>query len=278
MVVTFVIVTKQMFLSRQEAYTKSLSVAAKYDALFQAHECFTTKQVVPVPNRHHSRNHHVRKASPYADQPPRHTRDPKKMLQSLFNILNDSNYAKVLHKLKFIVSNDNLVQIMTDILKNGVRHHTYRKHFIRLILDLMHIWDKEVISHTVLSFFADFMKASKRISLEVTESEYDTFCSQQKHKQRVLNTNLLFLDAYDMFTGRIQFDLNEYLGYIIKEMNDVKQVDDLVDLFLNILCQFTERHTLDILPYKSHIMDLPVASLCVKNRFLIEKIMHNIHQ
>lgn len=274
-----VIVVREAFLVRQDNYVRSNTTYSKYNTLFKEYDCFSTKLASPPPHRHHHR-HHPRKVNHYNDHPPRAARDPKKMLQNLFNVLNDSNYTKILHKLKFLVSNDNLVGIVKDVLQNGVRHQTYRKHFIRLIMDLMHIWDKEVIGDTVTQYFEDFMRSQKRLPMDNTLclNEYDLFCAQQKHKQYILNTNLLFLDAYDMFAGKIHFNMDMYLNHIIMEMNEVKNNDELIDLFLHMLGQFADRHSLRLSPYKQHILDLPVTTLSVKNRFLIEKILNNMHQ
>jgi hypothetical protein len=177
--------------------------------------------------------------------------------------------------MKFLVSNDNLVLVINKILRCGVTHQTYRKHFLRLILDLFHIWDRESISTTVKEFFNDFTVNNKRLCLEKTDdnSEYDMFCLEQKHKHKMLNTNMLLLDAYDMFSGKINVDAEGCVDSVMQELQAVIMDDKLVDIFLQMLVQYVEHKTINMTDYKGVILALPKHHLSVKNRFLFENVM-----
>jgi hypothetical protein len=268
----FTLITKDTFILRENTFVLNSPLKTKYDNIIKDHECFHAK---PAPTHYVHKARFVKKPQHNSHHEGRTMKDPVKSMQCLFNILNDSNYSKIFHKMKFLVSNDNLISVINKILKCGVTHKTYRKHFLRLILDLFHIWDREAISTTIKEFFNDFIMNNKRLCMEKTDTttDYDVFCLEQKHKQKMLNTNMLLLDAYDMFAGKINVDVEGCVARVMQELQEVIMEDRLIDIFLQMLVQYAEHKTINMTEHKDTIVALPKHHLSVKNRFLFENVI-----
>lgn len=269
-------VSKEVFLARRAQYSsshpRSAALILKYESLFKSHDCFSVVNKSPAVQAkyhkqrkpHHSSHYHVA------------NKDPKKTLQSLWNTLNDANYPKILQKLRLQVTSANLEHIISELIKAAIIHSCYRKHFIRMIIDLMGLWDRERICHVIKTWFQDVMLGSFYYfsydeDTSSPKNEYDMFCLQQKHKQKTLSHNAFLLDVYDMIPC-VSLDIDTYISRVLTGFLNHKGDESYTDLFLHMLYDISVRHK----QLEQHIYVVKSAcdNLSIKNKFLFEKVVN----
>ena len=272
MYMNFIIVSPSQFYDRKDNYEPSSCVRTKYDTILKKYECFLK-----------SNNLYYHKYNKGGEQkkrtfPDRPVREPKKTLQSLWNVLNESNYHKICHKLKFLVNDGNLNHIVTDILKNAILHSTYRKYFVIVLNDLITVCNKEVAMKIISEFYEDYISNNRYEFArcdDMTDNEYDIFCKKQKHKQMTLNTNLLFLELVDKVMG-VDIDIDDYISSLISNIEEKVDDEYYVDLILNMIIDVCEKYRTNVLNSKSMIYgrleSISKHNKSLKNKFLIEKI------
>lgn len=268
----FIVVNPDQFYERKDNYEPSSCIKSKYDALLKKYECFLKSNNLYY---HKYNKGGETKKRTFPDRP---AREPKKTLQSLWNVLNESNYHKICHKLKFLVNESNLTHIVTDILKNAVLHSTYRKYFVIVLNDLISICNKDVAMNTISEFYKDYI-ANNRYEFPASEgtpsNEYDLFCKKQKHKQMTLNTNLLFMELVDRISD-VDINIDNYISLLIGNINGKEEDEYYVDLILNMIIDVCDRYKVNILNCKANVYDslecIKKHNKSLKNKFLIEKI------
>ena len=267
-------VDKEQFLSRVECFVKSQTLMLKYEKILKTYDCFSSKQPIQFPSKQHFKT----KKSSITTNNYMHPKNPRKTLQTLWNTLNSSNYTKIFHKLKFQIRNENLSSVIVDILKSAVLHNSYRKQFIMMISDLMCIWDKEVISDTVVKWINDYISNKCYIFKHDEEkpyTTYDIFCLKQKHKTNTLAFNNLMIDILDMIPS-LNIDVNLYLNDILHNgLMTYIQDDYYVDLFLQAFVQFLDRHVDLMQKFKGDIKKIfdSQQGVSLRNKFTLEKLI-----
>lgn len=263
------IITCQEFLDRIDTYQKDANITQKYAELFSRYECFSK------PN-----NVYFHKFNKGYDKKPRNVfgikpKESKKTLQSLWNVLNESNYQKVSHKLKFMVNEDNVTQVVKDIIKNAVLHSTYRKYFLKLLRDLLGFAKEEYIYITISDYFHNYIDGQlfkKENGFNNTENKYDIFCTQQKHKKMTLNINVLLIDIIKEFP-EIKINMFPYIDSII----DLIKCDEdfYQDLGLNLMIDIctTPEYVEYISKYDIDWNEIISRGSSSKIKFLVEKII-----
>lgn len=263
-------------MERKNNYESSSCIKTKYESLLKQYECFLK------PNNLYYHKYNKGNDQKKRVYPERLSREPKKTLQSLWNVLNESNYQKICHKLKFLVNDDNVSHIISDILKNAILHTHYRKYFIIVLNDFMLLTNKDVALNVINAFYKDIIDSNGYgyIDNNITETEYDLFCSKQKHKTKALNTNMLILELIQKVQG-IDFDRKSYISYLLSNFKKNQNDDYYVDLYLNMLVdicgnasmipsEFDEIKTFDFAFVNEN-------DRCLKNKFLVEKVNSLLH-
>ena len=273
----FIVVNKDQFLDRKNNYEISSCIKNKYNELLKHYECFQKSNNLYF--HKYNKNNDQRKRS----YPDRSVREPKKTLQSLWNVLNESNYLKKCHKLMFLFNEDNLIHIVSDILKNAVIHSCYRKYFIIVLNDLIGISNRDVALSVINAFYHGIIDGSgyiyvqdsnaiKNIIPVTTDTEYDIFCKKQKHKTKCLNTNMLVIEIINNVEG-IDFNMNDYIMYLLSSLL-VSNDDFYIDIYLNMIidiCSNKNLNTLDLIRQFDFSL-IQDHNKSLKNKFLIERI------
>jgi hypothetical protein len=262
-----IIIPVDIFLQRKENYEKSSCIKSKYDAMHAKYECFLKANNLYF--HKYNKNEQVLKKRNYSDRPPK---EPKKTLQSLWNILNESNYQKITHKLKFLINEDNLVHVVTDILRNSIIHATYRKYFLLILTDILSNNNKEIVIKTIKDFYNDYI-SNRKYEFPVTgvENDYDLFCRKQKHKQTVINTNKLFMDIVDMIP-ELGIDISgEYVDMLFTNLEKEKDNEFYIDLYLNIMIDCVSKYKESFIKKSLLLNEVLKENVSMKNKFMIEK-------
>lgn len=262
-----IIIPIDVFAKRKEDYEKSSCIKSKYEAIHAKFECFSKANNLYF--HKYNKNDQVLKKRHYPDRPQR---EPKKTLQSLWNILNESNYQKITHKLKFLINEDNLSHVVNDILKNAIIHATYRKYFLLVLTDVLSNNNKEVVLRTVREFYNDYIGNRKyELIVKDTENDYDLFCRKQKHKQTVMNTNKLFMDIVESIP-ELDIDISgEYVDMLLVNLEKEKTDEFYIDLYLNIMIDCVSRYKESFINKSVRLNEVLKENVSMKNKFMIEK-------
>jgi hypothetical protein len=263
-----IIVPKKDFIDRKAGYCKSSCIEQKYDNLFKKYECFLKS--INIYYHKNSKQPEKKKTSYYKDRP---LKDSKKSLQCFWNILNESNYQKIIHKLKFQVNDDNAKAISDDIIKNAVIHCSYRRYFILILKEIMNMTNKEFVTDTIERYFQSYINNELYIYKldDKIQSSYDIFCEQQKHKQKTLSTNTLLFDIVKAIPS-LNINVDEYINKILFNLEVDLNDEYHVDLYLHMI--------MDLLKYNNDISRYTIINwdiiadniISLKNKFLIDKV------
>jgi hypothetical protein len=169
-----------------------------------------------------------------------------------------------------MVSNDNISTVIKDIISNAIIHSIYRKYFILLLKDISQMGYSDTTTKEILNCFNDFIDNQKYIFLKKpNDDEYTCFCDEQKHKTKVLNTIMFFVDVKESFKlDEMNFDY--YIQHTIEHVTSPTCDAFHLNMYLTILHILSDKF--DILPDK--VQDVNIH--CMKNKFLKEKLMHKL--
>jgi hypothetical protein len=274
-------ISSEAFLRRQQTFTKDDAVEAKYKSLFQKYECFNKLIYYHKGNtiKHVEKPKRVTQKTPNEDK-----KNPKKSFTNLWNILNESNYQKISHRIKFMLNENNIDNVIQDILSAAITHNIYRKYFLLLLNDIM-VYSRQsgLFEHTqktLIGMLEDY--GSKHFVLEeipCTVPEYDKFCKMQKHKLRVIQLVLLLIDIVDhdlLKNAMITFYTPQYIWqkcekYLLPHIHD----EYYLDILLNCILHMYENKSIwiEVKPHARTVLDnIRLSTMSMKMVFLIEKV------
>lgn len=225
------------------------ALVLKYETLFKNYDCFT-KAPNYVPKKIEKRRPHII--------------EKKKSLQSLWNILNETNFLKVAQKIRFMVSDLNIENVVEDLLKNAILHASYRKFFL-LVLQDIHKHHPAYLY--VQAHYLRFLESHNYLLKNDTNlKDYDLFCHRQKTKGFIISSTMLYLDA----SAFISLDIESYarlIGDLIRENPDV----DTCCMYVQIITEICKYYP----QYKPAIdwRTLMQTTESIKLKFMIEKLL-----
>lgn len=269
-------IERETFYSKKDLCDLSNSqltaLICRYKELFSKYDCFTVSKPVHQNHKIKSRKpHHLHSQNIIAPK------DVNRCLQNLWNTLNDANYTKILQKLKLLINADNIDRVCHDILNTAVKHNTYRKQFLRILIDMSSNWGKDKVMSPVKKWFDEHVLSEFylfTIATNMKLTDYDVFCMKTKHKQRILSYNNLVMDIHDMLP-LADISIHDYLDNIMNGFLKTHHDDYYMDLFLNIIKDFSVQHKEKVFKHKDIIIS-SCEELSFKNKFLLEKIMNTI--
>lgn len=280
------IVTPEEFKHRKQSFVPDEGVQAKYDALFAKYECFNTliyhhKGNTIKSNDRVNLRRHVSNQMNSSHHHNHEKRTPKKTFTSLWNTLNESNYDKVSHKLKFMVNDDNFQQVIKELISMSIMHHIYRKQFLALTKDVMSQQTNgtSALHNTLSEFSGDYWL----LKHENNTHMYDVFCLQQKHKHKVINTIAILMDISNVFHDIISIDdiWNRVCScYVDVAGHDIYYLDILLNIILR-MCETMRGHKHIAVHMMETLFALDAAPLVqqdMKIKFLKEKATQSLHR
>jgi hypothetical protein len=259
-----IIITKDEFMSRKNSYIRQENILSKYEKLITGYECFTK-----VTYFHKSKVFDKGGRKQYTNHEKKHS-NTKRSFTSLWNLLNESNYTKICHRLKFMISDENVHIVMKELVTMAIMHSIYRKYFILILKDVIKTYNTHQLLHDIIMAFDDKYLILPSITLDAKEN-YDMFCATMKHKQKVLNTYMFLLDVIDNISVSI-VELIERTSNIFAE--HIKN-EYYFDLLVHIMIIIAERYPKEVSAKVNSLRDV-FAATCSdskKSKFLVEKII-----
>lgn len=257
------IVTTKVFPSKQNNYSKakSHSVHSQYDNKKK----FTSITRV------------TRRTIGVSDTPDRHY---LKRVKAILNVINDSNFDKQLNKLKFIIQEDNIDNIMEILINSAVLQVFYIHIFVKLFKELLDGSFKAHVLRALDNFVSEFISqnAIKYPIFDQSEySEYDCFCLQQKHKTMVTSKACFIINIIKHgMTAQPLDSLTDYLSMSLSELvPSALNVDLELDIILNIMLDVKKNFQWE------YTGDQEILSKWISNKkiaFLVERLREGLRE
>lgn len=261
-------------------------IVQKYAQLFASYECFS-KLPTAAPNAFNKSK--VSKSFPHDNDRRRkesslrlHEKPLHKALIGLLNILNNTNYTKVLTKIKILSSTDNITTICDSIIKKGVMEPMYCSLFVRLLDDVAKSLSYQKEVQTVVNNFMDDFVSNKLVYLKspTHTDDYSEFCAEQKHKTCIISANAFILQLF-IKTSYVSLPIASYIGKICGLLKFyITNWDDFhVDMLLHVLIDIGKSFKSEMI---QHVDDLQSLSKVdhiknnVKIGFLTETLLSTI--
>lgn len=225
------------------------NIKTKYDQIFEKYECFFKTNIGPknVDVKHSKYNHQTRSkdacyhsVDPVAIKPkPKRQRTLNQEILGLLNVLNKSNYNKVLSKFRLLSSKDNISFLIEEILNKCCLQIAYVGYYTQLLLDLIEVsgYSSQIIK-SVEIFYKNLLESDYLIfHNEHTKDDYDTFCSEQKHKHLVKakNSLILILHKNNILTMNVNDYINFVLMHLQKSLKDTFHLDLILSVIVDIV-------------------------------------------
>ena len=270
-----IIITKDEFASRKNCFVLQENIVLKYKRLIDENECFS-KVTYFYKNKGFDRTDRTdrvdkRKHMTSNDRKHHH---PKKTFTSLWNLLNESNYTKVCHRLKFMISDDNVNVVIKELINMAITHSIYRKYFILILKDVIKTYEHtgtfDILNNIIVGLLDSRYLILENITLDSKEN-YDMFCDTLKHKQKVLNTYIFILDIIDQLGISIPLLIEKTSQIFTEHLSN----EYYFDLMINIMIIIAERYPKEIAAKVTTLRDVftTKCSSSKKSKFLIEKII-----
>ena len=269
------IVSLDDFRSRHASFVKDEVIEQKYNALISKYECFS-KVIYYHKGSAVRPNDKPRKAVVSRNENETYSRRTvKKSFTSLWNTLNESNYHKISHKLKFMVTNENAVTVVRELLTMCIVHSIYRHLFLLLVNDVIRLCpgkSVESLHEHVASFDVAYFVLPTDIDM-ITPS-YEVFCKMQKHKLKCIQTVHLMFDLTKNVpeSGVTQACVWDRVKLALESRQDNEYY---MDIFLScmfvIIEKVTDRLILDDVKTSVSKVSVP-THMSMKVVFMLEKI------
>jgi len=197
-----VIVNPLTFLEYKDRCLKQASID-KYDHILNKYACFTTVVVFAAPRHTNDQvRHHQPKPNRKRDCDivTRKQKDLRQIIRGMLNVINKTNYSKMLNKLRLLKSDSNINLIIGELLHTCTLQSFYIDTFVKLIFDIVgHCSDQErKAACGVLNAFVCSVVADRRWMHGFAGKEYDVFCDYMKHKSRVLAEHTLLIRLQEL--------------------------------------------------------------------------------
>lgn len=246
MTVDIIIHTPDVFYQVCDTCSIPSDISQKYEDLFASYECFSKSTGATTTPHIFNKSKVSRSYQNDGDRRRKeytlrlHEKPLHKALMGVLNILNNTNYTKVLTKIKILSSSSNIDTICGSIIKKGITEPMYCSLFVKLLDDIAHSlsYEKEV-TKAVNDFIQRFVSSELVFANSPLHTdEYVKFCAEQKHKTNTTSANAFVLQLYTK-TTYICMPITEYITQIWEMLNiytNSETWDEFhVDLLLHLM-------------------------------------------
>jgi hypothetical protein len=244
-------------------------IVEKYVTLFVQYSCFFDN--APVIVQTHVRQN-VKRHNHTPNNSRREHKTVKKIILGILNIINDSNYKKLVLKIKMMITPENIVEVMTEILDKCVYQIFYIGIYFNLIKDLMNSFSDQERGLSIVcinDFFNEFVISKKYILDSFkTEDHYHDFCMTQKQKMMILAKNMMLLEflKYTKYIEKI--NIESYSMLIFNSFLEQFSVNiEIADVLLQMIVEMSKQKI------KFDIQKLKCLKTNQKLKFMIETII-----
>jgi hypothetical protein len=258
----------------------------KYDGLFKNYACFSvslTPTFTPIqrPTIEHIKPQQKHNRRKEHDNRSRKKKDINLVIRGLLNVINKSNYQKMVNKIRLIKSETNIGTIFNEILHVCTVQSYFIDIFIQLIFDIIDVCTdgEKKIAAQALNAFVNSIVSEKRwmnryiMDPNKTGSDYDVFCDFVKNKKRVLAEHTMIL-RFQSFPCAV-VDVQKYADTLVKDLDtclDMKDEPQCI-LILQMLIYFAKMPRPIILV---DIPDLLSKTFTKKLQFVVEELKHTL--
>lgn len=242
----FIQYNKESFFAIKNTILLEDSIKDKYDIIFNSHDCFNNmifisivknkKDIGSFPKNIVKLNTQDVKRKIFM-KPIRKPIDSTengyiKKCKSILNIINDTNYTKQLSKLKFLIDNDNIDEIIEVIVNISILQVFYIHIFVKLLTDINQ-------NHKIRKFLNEYIMSyldkgfCYNFDNVQSSNEYDMFCDIQKHKTRMISTGkVMFIYIHNSLCD---ISKKEFINIIMSNILRYNDNELIIDVCLNIL-------------------------------------------
>ena len=271
-VVTF---NKAAMLERKQGVQQDPVIDAKYRDIFVL-DCFQSTYTIPLNKLMKGKDvdtRHRYKTSLPPNNIMINNKSITKRLTSILNVLNEANYEKQVHKVFFLMKDDDIIQMTRLILDTCTIQVFYIKLFIKLLNDLLRTEHKVKVHNTINQFVEEFWNG-RCVSFTAPNGEfskYDVFCMEQKHKATyIARANVVF---HLLKKNMVKYDAERLCDFIKQQFQRIdKDNKDAIDIMLQIMVDAQKILTWN--PMDTGI-DFSKYVTDFKTKFLFESLMNN---
>lgn len=276
----------EVFYARKDGVEILPETRARYDALFQTMDCFhVTTSFAP---KKHVGNGGVpphKKSGFFADSKRQHAKHPivpgktmikkinstekihLKKVKCILNVMNKANYGKQINKLKFVIEDQNIEEIIPLIIDTGVMQIFYIDLYINMLRD---ITQQHVIDNYAVVFAKKFLEERlNRTYMDDTLTEYDRFCLDQKHKTIMVSTGIMIVHLIE--AGLFSCDINTFLKDLLSKCDGCNEI--ISDIVLQILTDAKKSCRSIVGFLRENKATIVNIATCTKLRYTVEELL-----
>lgn len=207
------------------------AVKLKYEGLYKKYNCFSISPPTPYthnitfkknyPNKKNN-NHHEK----VYFQPKHKDKDLNKIIRGILNIINKSNYTRMLNRIRLIKTEKNILIITQEILSTSAFQGCYLHIFMKLLSDLVNFCsesEKTIVELTVNEYIDTYMLEKKWLNNLITK-EYNDFCNTKKFKTMVIAQNKTIIELANIF--HINYNIHKHSENLLDDLKKALQKND----------------------------------------------------
>lgn len=278
-----VIIDVERFLECRNNIDEEL-VRTKYDSIYIKYSCFSAPCFAPTTTHSfvHKKQHNTHLAKRHASKDDdRHffqvkKKDLNRTITGILNVINQTNYNKMLNKIRLLKSDLNIASIVSDTLKMCASQIFYLSIYMKLLKDV-HTYCAEseklifikAIDEYIIKYTGD-MDWLKDYSSE-NVSDYDGFCDHQKQKSCINAQNMILIEIVQLFD--VYFDIDKYACDLMNSLESSlsQQEDDKSIIIAQMIIYIAKKIKMQSISWD--IVKLAKFSDSKKVQFVIEELI-----
>lgn len=252
-----------------------------YDDFFNKHDCFTK----PISHVDHKKyNMRSRNFKEFERRFPQRPKDIHKQILEILNKINSRNYKKMLFKIRNIITENNINEVINDILKQCTLQIAFKDVFLELLHDIYVSSTppiKKIIKFESDKFIEKYLLDKDFVIFNNTETQtfsYDDFCSSQKRKRIILSKNIINLELIKI--SLVSQSITNYSQFFISQLNfmlDDVHSDYYLDIIMDIFQQIIQNNSKINLYTINHEKLIAKGQNNQKLKFMIMDFMNVVH-
>ena len=234
-----IIISKSTFESFKNQFTPCIEINKKYQQIYTTYTCFTNPPVETFKFYTKIKKHVAIEPRKFANK------DIYKNILGFLNVLNKSNYPKIINKISIIITIDNIQIIVNEILRICTIQIFYIELYIKLLSDVLERCcsvEKKIALSCIKKYATEFFANKEWIHVsnnQVATTAYGEFCIFQKYKTHILAKNMLLIQLHQVFDNQIISN-----SFFCNLLDDVEMLfkshqDDNVTLILEMMLELS---------------------------------------
>lgn len=238
-----IIINESIFLKRKNIIIQEelTNIQKKYKEIFIKYPCFSAIQVNSFIstnnkstdqqfNRSRSNTHingYNNKKHFYKEDDkinPRISKKPKeleKIILGILNVLNDKNYNKMLTKIRFLKSDNNIAIIINEILDKCSMQIFYVNIYMKLLNDIVNLCtelEKKITFENMNLYINKYIISNEWMNDYIIniEDSYNSLCTNMKKKKTLVAKNIMIYNLIKLFN--LDKNIKHYVTILINDL------------------------------------------------------------